>query len=105
MGGRSEGNENRWGFMLQIMVWDLKQVLKDTAEDYFFFLHHQPEFTSQVLKRKMFLQETWSSSGFSAWQRCVPSVSYSVSLVFPSYKNSKIFSFAHCLVCLFKNKN
>lgn len=36
MGGRSEGNENRWGFMLQIMVWDLKQVLKDTAEAFFF---------------------------------------------------------------------
>lgn len=71
----------------------------------FFSPRHQPKFTSSELEGKIFLRETWSSAGFSARQCCVPSVSYSVSLVFPSYKNNGIFSFAPCLLCLFKSKN
>lgn len=117
-GSRSNKRKHVWGIGVREMRIDGALCCKSwfaaqsrfrntLLQPIFFFFppQHQPKFTSWELKGKMFQQETWSSSGFSAWQCCAPSVSYSVSLVFPSYKNSKIFSFAYCLVCLFENKN
>lgn len=105
--GRREGNEKRWGCMLQIMVWGMKQISERHCYccSLCFSPNHQAKFTSQRAQRK----DVPPRDMEQFWVHCpaVLSPLWVTQFLWSSLltRITIFFSFTPCLLCLFKNKN